>query len=89
MIHWSLATSHWPLATKMLPPLLADIASLWHIDMWYAVPAVIAVSLVYSATRHERMRPILVHAGRVAVWIASFMFVVFVILEILNWQIGP
>jgi hypothetical protein len=59
------------------------------VTLWYAVPSVIAISLVYSATRHEKMRPILVHAGRTAVWIAGFMVAVFVVLEAINWQIGP
>jgi hypothetical protein len=69
----------------MFEMLLADLARLWHIDMWYAVPAIIAVSLVYAATRHEPIGPILIHAGRVASWIVGFMFVVFVVLQALNW----
>ena len=54
-------------------------------NLWYAVPAIIAVSLVYAATRHERMGPILAHAGRVALWLVGFMFVVFVVLEVVGW----
>ena len=65
--------------------LLADGFRLWNLDLWYAVPAILAVSLVYSATRHEPMRPILIHAGRVALWILSFMFLVFVVLEVVEW----
>ena len=38
---------------KMLPA--ATPASL-DMDLWYALPAIIAISLVYAATRHERMR---------------------------------
>ena len=41
--------------------------------MWYAVPLITSVSLVYAATRHEEMGPILVHAFRFAVWILVFM----------------
>jgi len=67
--------------------LLADRFSLWSLDFWYAIPAIIAVSLVYAATRHEQMRPILAHAGRVAVWIVSFMLVVFVVVEFVSWLI--
>lgn len=66
----------------MLP---AADPNFWNVDLWYALPAIVAVSLVYAATRHERMGPIFVHAGRVAVWLAGFMFVVFVILEAVNW----
>jgi hypothetical protein len=67
--------------------LFADHSNIWSNDLWYAVPIVIAVSLVYAATRHEQMRPILAHAGRVAVWIASFMLAVFVVVEIVCWFI--
>ena len=49
-------------------------------DLWYALPLIVAVSLVYSATRHELMREILEHAGRVGVWITGFMAVVLAIL---------
>ena len=67
--------------------LLADGSRLWHNNMWYAVPAIIALSLVYAATRHEQMRPILIHAGRVAVWIVGLMFAVFAVLELISWQV--
>ena len=67
--------------------LLADRSSLWSVDLWYALPAIIAVSLVYTATRHEQMRPILLHAGRVAVWITGFMLAVFVVVEFVSWLI--
>jgi hypothetical protein len=67
--------------------LLADGFDLWNIDLWYAVPAIIAVSLVYAATRHEQIRPILTHAGHVALWILGFMFVVFAALELILWCI--
>lgn len=56
-------------------------------DLWYAVPLVIVVSLVYAATRHEAMQPILRHALRVAVWIVGFMAVVFVILLAMSWWV--
>ena len=67
--------------------LLAERFSLWSIDLWYAVPIIVAVSLVYAATRHEQMRPILVHAGRVAVWMTSFMLIVFGVVEFVSWLI--
>jgi hypothetical protein len=68
--------------------LLADNPRLWRLDLWYAVPAIIAVSLVYAATRHEQMRPLLIHAGRVALWIVGFMLAVFVAIELVNWWGG-
>lgn len=52
---------------------------------WYALPLIVTVSLVYAATRHEDMQPILQHAVRVAGWIVGFMVVVFVVLQVLSW----
>ncbi|KKK83865.1 hypothetical protein LCGC14_2789110 [marine sediment metagenome] len=46
-------------------------------DMWYSLPLVVAVSLVYSATRHEQVGPILSHAARIGIWIVGFMAVIF------------
>ena len=54
-------------------------------DLWYAVPLIVAVSLVYAATRHEDTRLILIHSVRTLVWIVGFMAVVFVLLSLLTW----
>jgi hypothetical protein len=54
-------------------------------DLWFALPLVIVVSLVYAATRHEAMEPILRHATRIATWIVGFMVVVFVVLLLAMW----
>ncbi len=61
------------------------LANLANNDMWYALPLVVAVSLVYSATRHEQMGPILGHALRIGVWIVGFMVIVFAVLLLLSW----
>jgi hypothetical protein len=53
--------------------------------LWYALPLVLAVSLVYAATRHEKMGPILRHALWYALWILAFMGILFVILLGLWW----
>ena len=55
--------------------------------MWFALPLIVAVSLVYSATRHERMGPILEHAVRFAIWIVGFMAIVLVVFLALSWLI--
>lgn len=49
-------------------------------DLWYAIPLIVAVSLVYSATRHELAGPIVGGAMRMAAWICGFMLVGFVLL---------
>jgi len=56
-------------------------------DMWYAVPLIVVVSLVYAATRHEEAMPILAHALRIGIWITGFMVVVFVVLMAISWQL--
>ena len=54
-------------------------------QFWFSVPLIVLVSLVYAATRHELMQPILAHAARTGVWITGFMVVVFVLLTLLSW----
>jgi hypothetical protein len=51
----------------------------------YALPLITSVSLVYAATRHEQMGPILIHAVRFAVWIVVFMAIVLVVIQGLSW----
>ena len=51
---------------------------------WYALPLIITVSLVYSATRHELMRPILTHAVRIGIWIVGFMAIVLAVLVLIT-----
>jgi hypothetical protein len=57
---------------------------LWNADIWYCLPAIISISLVYAATRHEAMGPILRHALRTGLWIAGFMAVFFLILRLIS-----
>lgn len=45
-------------------------------DLWYMVPLVVVISLVYAATRHERLLPILSGAARTALWIVCFMGII-------------
>ena len=54
-------------------------------QMWFFLPLLVSVSLVYSATRHERMGPIVVHAVRFAAWIVGFMAVILMVLMALAW----
>ena len=48
--------------------------------LWYLMPLIVSFSLVYGATRHERMLPILEHAARFAIWIISFLGILFLVL---------
>jgi len=62
-------------------------AGLNYNQLWTAVPLVVAVSLVYGATRHELMGPILQNALRAAVWIVGFMAIIVVLLVLVSWAI--
>jgi len=55
--------------------------------LWYAFPLVIVVSLVYAATRHEQMVPILAHAVRIGLWITGFMGIIFVVVSLICWRL--
>ena len=64
---------------NLITPLYAQINLLW-----YSVPLIVAVSLVYAATRHEYMAPILGHATRFGVWIVGFLAVAIGLIELLT-----
>lgn len=50
------------------------------VRLWYLLPLVLSFSLVYGATRHERMFPILEHAIRFSIWILSFLGILYAVL---------
>lgn len=53
--------------------------------IWYCLPLIVSISLVYGATRHELMAPILEHAVRFGVWIVTFMLVIFGVTLVFSW----
>jgi hypothetical protein len=72
----------------MVPIVFADAARIWHANLWYALPAIISVSLVYAASRHEPMRPLLAHAFRVALWLIGFLLVGMAVLAVFSWKMN-
>jgi hypothetical protein len=54
-------------------------------QLWHAAPLIVAISLVYSATRHEDSGEILEHAVRLGLWITGFMGVVAAVLFLVSW----
>lgn len=52
-------------------------------QLWFALPLIVAVSLVYSATRHELPGPIAEGAVRMAAWIGGFMLAGFAVLSLM------
>lgn len=55
--------------------------------LWYCVPLIVSVSLVYGATRHELMPQIIEHALRFGSWIITFMLLIFALLVFVTWMI--
>jgi len=66
----------------MFPSLFA---SLTDSELWLVVPLVIVISLVYGATRHELIGPILQQAFKAGVWIVGFMSIIFVLFFVISW----
>jgi hypothetical protein len=65
-----------------LLPLLAEVN-----QMWFSIPLIVAISLVYSATHHEDMRHILAHALRLGLMIVGFMIAIMIVLFLIGWQL--
>jgi hypothetical protein len=64
-----------------LPAVLPLLAVM---NLWYALPLLVSVSLVCAATRHEEIGPILQHAMRFGLWIVAFMAVVMGVLTLVG-----
>ncbi len=56
-------------------------------QLWFALPLIVVISLVYSATRHEAMNVILAHSLRLGIMILLFMIVIMVALAFLSWRL--
>jgi hypothetical protein len=59
--------------------------TIWEAQIWYAFPLIVAISLVYGATRHEELKEILVQSYRSAVWVVGFMAIIFVIIYVAGY----
>lgn len=61
-------------------PLADSIAKIW-----YALPLVVVVSLVYGATRHEYLHEILTQSYRSLIWVTGFMAIIFAVIFIAGY----
>jgi hypothetical protein len=68
-------------AAHFMAPLLAVSR------IWYCLPLVVSISLVYGASRHEQMGPILEHALRFGAWVVTFMLAIFALLMFVSWWV--
>ncbi len=56
------------------------LGSIFDARFWYAVPMIIAISLVYGATRHEYVPQILKQSVKAGIWVVMFMAVILVLI---------
>lgn len=74
-----------------MTPLICWFAPLWAVsspnNLWYSLPLIVSVSLVYSATRYELPEQIISGAIRMGLWIVGFMLVIFAVLALISWRL--
>ena len=61
------------------------LASIWDSRIWYAIPLIVVISLVYGATRHENIKEILMHSARSAIWVVGFMGIIFGLIYVVGF----
>ncbi|MGI9515719.1 MAG: hypothetical protein ACR2NP_01625 [Pirellulaceae bacterium] len=66
---------------------LLPLASIWHAQIWYAVPLIVVISVVYGATRHEHLKEIVGHTLRAAIWLVVFLGVIFALVWWANTRV--
>lgn len=54
---------------------------------WYVLPLIVAISLVYAASRHESWSRIWIHAFRLWVWILGILVLTTALLLLINTQV--
>ncbi len=62
----------------------ALLALILNSQLWFAAPLIVAISIAYAASRHELVKPIMIHAARTALWIVLFMSVIYTVVLFLS-----
>ena len=65
---------------------MAFFTSNWAADLWYAVWLIVVVSLVWSATRFEKMPPILRYSVNCVVRMVIVLLAALIILMLMDWM---
>jgi len=55
-------------------------------NVYYAAPLVVAISLVYGATRHEHPVEIIKHSLRSIIWVVGFMAVIMAVIWLASFM---
>ncbi len=63
------------------------LGSIWDAQIWYAVPLIVVISLVYGGTRHEHLKEIVGHSVRAAIWLIVFLGIIFALVWWANMQV--
>lgn len=63
------------------------IAAIFENKLWHLFPLLVAISLVYGATRHEDIKPIMLQAYRTAAWLFGFLAIIFAVFAIMSWSL--
>jgi hypothetical protein len=53
--------------------------------LWYAAPLIIAISLVYGATRHEQTPKVLMQSLKSFLWIMAFVVVIMAVVVLVGF----
>jgi len=61
------------------------IGALGTAQLWYALPLIVVISLVYGATRDESLTGILGASIRAGAWLVCFLAIIFAIVVWLSW----
>jgi len=66
----------------IIPGLFSQLVAAGAMDarIWWSLPLVVSISLVYGATRHEYIGQILIQSYKSAIWVIGFMLLIFAII---------
>lgn len=68
-----------------IAPQLSPLLAVGMNELWYALPLIVVISLVYSGTRYEQPEDILIGSVHSAKWVIGFMLIVFAVLWFISW----
>ncbi len=54
-------------------------------QIWYSVPLIIVISLVWGATRHERLPEIIAQSIKSLLWVLTFMGIIFALIFVAGY----
>ena len=68
-----------------IAPYVSPLLAVGMNELWYSLPLIVVISLVYSGTRYEQPEDILIGSVHSAKWVIGFMLIVFAVLWFISW----